>query len=137
MCKVYEAPIDQLEPHFSCKSPSNEDSTNPAQEENRVSYSELKQKLEHLNKDSEIVKFFLVNKCCVCLSSYKEILDDNLHIVIPTCGHPLCCQCADNILVSRKKECPRCREKFSADSFNLMKFNADLQMVSEDQRVFL
>ena len=83
------------------------------------------------------MKFFVENKCSVCLSSYKEITDDNLHIVIPTCGHPLCCQCADNILVSEKKECPRCRGNITANSFDLMKFNADLELDSQDQKVFL
>ena len=131
------APEDQLEPHFSCKKTSNNDYTEQTQEENKISHSELKQKLENLNKDSEIMKFFVENKCSVCLSSYKEILDDNLHIVIPTCGHPLCCQCADNILMSEKKECPRCRGNITADSFDLMKFNADLELDSQDQNVFL
>ena len=134
---VYVAPENQLEHHFSCKKTSNEDSTILAQEENRMSKSELKQQLENLNKDSEIMKFFVENKCFVCLSSYKEITDDNLHIVIPTCGHPLCCQCADNILVSDKRECPRCRGNITADSFDLMKFNADLEVDSQDQKVFL
>ena len=83
------------------------------------------------------MKFFEDNTCSVCLSSYKEILDDNLHIVIPTCGHPLCCECADNILRRKKKECPRCRGNITADSFNLMKFNADLEMVAQEQRGFL
>ena len=36
LCKVYEA----LEPHFSCKKTSNEDSTEQAQEENKISHSE-------------------------------------------------------------------------------------------------
>ena len=81
--------------------------------------------------------FFEDNKCSVCLSRYKEVLDENNHIVIPACGHPLCCECADNILKSTKKECPRCRGNITADSFNLMKFNADLEMEIQDREVFL
>ena len=83
------------------------------------------------------MKFFEENKCSVCLSSYKEVLDENLHIVVPSCGHPLCCGCADKILLERKKQCPRCKGNISAQSFNLMKFNADLDMITKDKTVFL
>ena len=83
------------------------------------------------------MKFFEENKCSVCLSSYNEILEGKLQIVIPSCGHPLCCECANNILMGTTKECPRCRGNITADSFNLMKFNTDLQMEAQDQRVFL
>ena len=83
------------------------------------------------------MKFLEDNKCSVCLNNFKKIFDDNLHIVVPSCGHPLCCECADNILKSTKKECPRCRGNTTVDDFNLMKFNADLQMETRDQRVFL
>ena len=127
--------MKMLEPHFSCKKNKNEDTANEASKE--ISQSELQQKLATVGKDNKVMKFFEDNKCCVCLSSYKEALDDNHHIVIPSCGHPLCCECADNILASTKKECPRCRGNITADSFNLMKFNGDLQMVTEDVRVFL
>ena len=70
-------------------------------------------------------------------SIFKEILDEDLHIVIPTCGHPLCCKCAEVILDSVKKECPYCRGRITAQSFNLMKFNADLEIDRENQIVFL
>ena len=130
-------PQGQLEPHFSCKMNKNGDDTTQSSGENDISQSKLQQKLSIVDKDSEIMKFFEDNKCSVCLSSYKEALDENLHIIVPSCGHPLCCECADNILRSEKKECPRCRGNITGDSFNLMKFNADLQMVTQDQRVFL
>ena len=134
---IVDLPQEQLELHFSCKMGNNEAFNTQESGENNISQSGLKQKLSNVEKDGRVLKFFEDNKCSVCLSSYKEILDDNLHIVIPTCGHPLCCQCADNILVKGKKECPRCRGKLTADSFNLMKFNTDLRMVTQDQRVFL
>ena len=120
--------------HSSC---SYEDSTPQPLKNNEISQSELQQKLVNLDKDSRNMKFFEENQCSVCLGTYKNILDDNLHIVVPSCGHPLCCGCADNILKSAKKECPRCRGNITADSFNLMKFNADLEMEIQDHEVFL
>ena len=128
---------EQIEPHTSCKKNEIEDSTNQTLEANEISQSLVQQQLAIVNKDSEVMKFLDENKCSVCLSSYKEVLDNNFHIVIPSCGHPLCCECADNILKSTKKECPRCRGNVTAISFNLMMFNADLQMVTQDQRVLL
>ena len=102
-----------------------------------LSQSELKQQLSTLDKNSKVMKTFEGNKCSVCLSNYKEILDEDLHIVVPSCGHPLCCKCADGILDSEKIECPQCRERITLQSFNLMKFNAGLEIDTENQRVFL
>ena len=68
--------------------------------ENEVSQCELNEKLKTVDKKSEVFKFFEDNKCSVCLSDYIEIVDEYLHIVVPSCGHPLCCSCADDILVS-------------------------------------
>ena len=118
--------------YLSCKKNKTQSSG-----ENRILQSEIQQKLATVGKDSKVMKFFEDNKCCVCLSTYKEILDNDLHIVVPSCGHPLCCECAYNILASEKKECPRCRGNLTAKSFNLMKFNADLGVETQDQRVFL
>ena len=157
-----EQPEDQPESHLSCKKNANEYivprlisniftyiiqyiyHSSKSSAENEISQSEVQQKLAIVENDMkffvrfyEAMKFFEDNKCSVCLSNYKEILDDDLHIVIPYCGHPLCCKCADNILKSEKNECPRCKENVTATSFNLMKFNADLQMVTQYQRVFL
>ena len=128
---------EQTEPHFSCKSNKYEDFATKGSTENEISQSAVQQKLATVEKTNKAITFFEDNKCSVCLSSYNEVLDVNLHIVIPTCGHPLCCKCADNILKSTKKECPRCRGNISGDSFNLMKFNAELEMETQDQRVFL
>ena len=125
---------DDPEAHQSCKENNDNVTTMQTSDENGISQCEVQRKLAHC---SNSMKFFEDNKCSVCLSSYKEILDENHHIVVPSCGHPLCCECADNILMSTKKECPRCRGNITADSFNLMKFNADLEMVIQDQQVFL
>ena len=61
-------------------------------ENNVTPQSLLKEKLKNAKKD--VVKFFEENSCPVCLSSYKEILDEDLHIVVSKCGHPFCCKCS-------------------------------------------
>ena len=133
--EIVVPPKEKLKPHSSCK--MNVASNVQALPETGISQSELKQSLSTLDKDSEVMKFFEENKCPVCLSNYKEILDEDLHIVISSCGHPLCCKCSDNILDSKKKQCPQCRESITVQSFNLMKFNADLEIDRENQIVFL
>ena len=130
-------PKEKPKPHSLCKMNQSVASNVQALPETGISQSELKQKLSDLEKDSEVVKGFEDKSCPVCLSNYKEILDDDLHIVIPTCGHPLCCKCADTLLLSVKKECPQCRGRVTSQSFNLMKFNADLEIDTENQIVFL
>ena len=134
--EIVVPPKKKLKPHSSCK--MNQIVTSYVEETRKagISQSELKQKLSTLDKKSKFVKAFEGNICSVCLSNYKEILNEDLHVVIPSCGHPLCCKCADYILDS-KKECPQCRERVTAQSFNLMKFNADLEIDTENQRVFL
>ena len=135
----------ELEPHFSCK--INKNNNKGARlfslfkcftsKENKISQSKIKRKLAKVGKNSEVMKFFEENQCSVCLSSYKEIVESNLHIVVPPCGHPLCCGCADKVLVSIQEQCPRCKGNVTAKSWELMKFNGDLELNSEDQRVFL
>ena len=128
--------VDSREPHSSCKS-NKKDSTAQLSNGKQISQCEIRNKLGNFKEDSKVTNFFEENKCSVCLGSYKEILDDKFHIVVPRCGHPLCCKCADEILASEKKECPRCKGNITADSFNLMKFNADLELDVHEQNVFL
>ena len=124
-------------PHSLCKMNQNAVSNGQAARETGVFQAELKQKISALDKNSKVMKTFEDNKCSICLSNYKEILDEDLHILVASCGHPLCCICAENILDSKNEECPQCREKITDQSFNLMKFNADLTIDTENQRVFL
>ena len=135
--EIVVPPKEKLKPHSSCKMNQNVISNGLAKTEIGVCQSELKQKLSTLEKDSKVVKTFESIKCSVCLSNYKEILDEDLHIVVPSCGHPLCCKCADGILDSEKIECPQCRGRITAQSFNLIRFNADLTIDIENQRVFM
>ena len=130
-------PEDQPESHLSCKKNPNEDDTSKSSAIDEIAQSEVQQKLAIVEKNTKVMKFFEDNKCSVCLSNYKQVLNDDLHIVIPSCGHPLCCGCADNVLMSERKLCPFCRGSITVDSFNIMKFKTDLQMVTQDQRVFL
>ena len=122
--------------HFSCKI-NNKDFAAQLSNEKEVSQSQVKHKLANFKEDNAVMKFFEENKCSVCLTSYKDIFEDNFHLVVPSCGHPLCCKCADEVLASEKNKCPRCRENVTADSFNLVKFNGDLEMDNHHQRVFL
>ena len=71
---VYKVP----QPHFSCKKSDNEEFTI----QNKISQTEVKFKLSKMSKDSEIIKLFEENQCCVCLSNYKQVLDGELHIVV-------------------------------------------------------
>ena len=123
--------------HVSCTNNNNKRSTTDERTETEVPHSELKQKLASVSKDSKVLKFFDDYKCSVCLSTYKEIIDDNFHVVVSTCGHVLCCHCADNILKYKNKKCPQCRENVTTTSFNLMKFNADLKIDTRNQKLFL
>ena len=128
--------VERLEPHFSCKI-NKKGFAAQLSNEKEVSQSQVKHKLANFKEDNAVMKFFEENKCSVCLRSYREIFEDNFHLVVPSCGHPLCCKCADEVLASEKNKCPRCRENVTADSFNLVKFNGDLEMDNLHQRVFL
>ena len=135
--KIHVVKEAQIESHLSCTKNQNEDDTSKSSGKSEISQFEVQQKLAIVDKANKVMTFFEDNKCSVCLSSYKEILNNDLHIVVPTCGHPLCCECTYNIIVSEKKECPRCRGNLTAKSFSLMEFNADLEVETQNQRVFL
>ena len=122
--------------HYSCNEANKEYSDTQASTTTDISYSELKEKLATLDKESTIYKLFKDNKCPVCISSYKEIVIEDLHIVISSCGHPSCCKCADNILSKMKKECPLCRSKIDKNLFKLLKFNEELQIENKDRTAF-
>ena len=62
--------------HILCSKNQKESSTDL--EGNEISQSDLKQKLASLDKNAEALKFFEKNKCSVCLSNYKEIVDEDL-----------------------------------------------------------
>ena len=49
-CIVYDEPEDQPISHFSCKKTTNEDYTKQATKENKISHSELKEKVRKLKQ---------------------------------------------------------------------------------------
>ena len=123
------------ETHLSCR-----DSNKASKKSNRgkgISQRNLKNELGRINVSRKNEKFFRENSCSVCASTFREILDENLHIVVSSCKHVICCKCADVILSNSKPVCPHCRRKLSSDSFELMMFNNKLEQDFGNQKVFL
>ena len=58
------------------------------------------EKMAGMTRDK--MAFFDSNTCAVCLSTYREVLNDGLHIVVNECGHPYCC--ADKLVVPCVRE---------------------------------
>ena len=75
--KILLVAEEPLEPHFSCKKNKTKSSG-----ENDILQSEVQQKLAIGEKDTKVMKLFADNKCSICLSSYKETFDNDLHIVV-------------------------------------------------------
>ena len=128
---------DSLQPHRSCSVNENPNVgmlTRKRKRDLGVRQSDLK--CRFTNMHSEGLKFFRNHNCCVCMETYKEIIDSDHHLVVPTCGHPLCCRCADKILL-RKPECPICKVKLTKGSFQMMVFNKDSQPDLKKQKLYL
>jgi len=134
----YSHPGGRLQPHRSCKvreSPKNEGMlTRKRRRDLGVRQADLKCRFPQMS--NEEVEFFNSHACCVCMETYKEVIDGDHHIVAPSCGHPICCKCADSIL-ARKPECPICKVKVDKDSFELMKFGGDLRPDLKKQKLYL
>ena len=97
--------------------------------------SDIKHCFKNLDKNSPAMKFFTENECPVCITSYKEILEENNHIVVPCCGHPVCCVCCDEIMRNDAK-CSRCRGVFFNFGFDTMKFDVNLEILPHLTRIF-
>ena len=95
--------------------------------DNGIPQNNIKYLLKSLDEGSKVLKFFKENECPVCISTYQDIIQNDLHIlVLDLCHHPICCSCLDNIRkINKKPECPCCRKMYSTAS--LMKFGADLK----------
>ena len=85
-------PQEQPESDIAWKLNQNEDSTTKSSDGNEVYQSELKQNLAIVRKYSKVNRVFEENQCSGCLSNCKEIFENDLHIIIPYCGHLLCCE---------------------------------------------
>ena len=102
---------------------------------NGIPNCDMKHHLKRFDKTSHSMEYFNRNKCPVCMISYKEILEEDRHIVIPECGHPICCTCCDEHL-RNKPECPCCREEMDKNKFEAMKFDINLQLLPQGRRIF-
>ena len=127
----------KVQPHTCCKlgeNPSVGMLTRKRKHDSGVRQVDLKCRFPHMK--SKTIDFFNKHTCCVCLETYKDVIEGDNHIVVPPCGHPLCCKCADNILV-RKPECPICKVKVTKNIFQLMKFDKDSHPDLKKQKVYL
>ena len=102
---------------------------------NGIHSSCIKHMLENFEANSRAMTFFTQNCCPVCLASYKEVIEEDHHIVIPTCGHPVCCKCCDEIL-RNNGECSRCRDVFDKKMFDTMVFDINLQQIPHKGNMF-
>ena len=95
---------------------------------------DLKHRIQNLDKESRAFKLFNKNTCSVCLESFKEVLDDERHLVVTNCCHVFCCTCLDNILKERKDEdalCPMCKCELDPQFFDLVLLHIDLTVNEE------
>ena len=123
------------ETHLSCRKSNKVNKTSKL--DKSISQRDLKNKLGKISLSRKVEKFFTDNSCSVCASTFRDILDDSLHIVVSSCKHVICCKCADVILSNGNPVCPQCRRKLSPESFELMMFNNKLEQDFGNQKVFL
>ena len=102
---------------------------------NGIHSSCIKHTLENFEANSPAITFFTENSCPVCMASYKEIIEEDHHIVIPPCGHPVCCKCCDEIL-RNNGQCSRCRDGFDIGKFDTMVYDLNLQQIPHIGKIF-
>ena len=95
----------------------------------------VKHTLKNLKENSPVMEFFTQNSCPVCMASYKEIIEEDHHIVIPKCGHPICCVCCDELLRNDGR-CSICRDVLDTENFDTMVFDINLQQIPHKGNVF-
>ena len=128
---------DQLQNHISCWNKIDETCavTRKYSRLNGVPNCDMKHHFKRFDNTSQTMKYFNNNKCPVCLASYKEILEKDRHIVIPECGHPICCKCCDEVL-RNKPECPLGKGYMDIDKFYVMKFDTNLQLLPQERKIY-
>ena len=105
---------------------------------NGIPNCDMKYHFKRFDKTSHSMGYFNNNKCPVCMATYKEILENDRHIVIPKCGHPICCKCCDETL-RIKPNCPLGREDmdiWKKGEFVVMKFDTNLQPLPQERRIY-
>ena len=88
-----------------------------------------------IEENSPTMNFFTQNSCPVCMASYKEVIEEDHHIVIPACGHPICCKCCDELLRNDGR-CSICRDDYDIEEFDIMVFDINLQQIPHKGNVF-
>ena len=126
---------DQLQNHMCCWKKIDKTVTRKYTRMNGVPNCDMKHHFKRFDNTSKSMEYFNNKKCPVCMASYKEILEDDQHVVIPQCGHPICCKCCDESL-RNKPDCPLCREEMDIDKFDVMKFDINLQLVPQERRIY-
>ncbi|XP_055333294.1 E3 ubiquitin-protein ligase RNF4-like isoform X2 [Paramacrobiotus metropolitanus] len=53
-----------------------------------------------------------VFKCPICLDTNAELMEKNVNLLVPPCGHLLCKPCSQSL----PPECPVCRKKYKKNS---------------------
>ena len=81
------------------------------------------------------MKFSTENECPICMNTYEDILEDDKHTVVSCCGHPVCCNCCDEIMRNDAK-CLRCMGVFYMYGFNTIKFEINLKLLRHLTRIF-
>ena len=95
----------------------------------------VKDMLKKIEENSPSTGFFTRNSCPVCMASYKEVVEEDHHIVIPACGHPICCKCCDELLCNDGR-CSICRNDYDFEEFDIMVFDINLQQIPNNRNVF-
>ena len=131
---------DQFENHISCcnKIDTSGAVTRQNAKNNGIPNYDMKHHFKQFGAEKSVMDFFTENKCSDCRASYNEILEEDQHIVIPQCGHPICCKCCDETL-RIKPNCPLGREDmdiWKKGEFVVMKFDTNLQLLPQERRIY-
>ena len=78
-----------------------------------MSTRQIKQSIETRPETNQDIKFLDKKQCAVCLSSWKEILLGENHLVFTQCGHVFCRPCALRIASEGRRECAMCKRSFA------------------------
>ena len=129
---------DLLQKHLSCWHRSASGAvTRQHTKKNGVPNCDLKHHFKRLDGSKAVMDFFNKNQCPVCMASYKEILQNDQHIIVQLCGHQVCCNCCDEILrTNQNPKCPMCREGMDENELNVMMFDINLQVLPEGRRIY-
>ena len=93
---------------------------------------DLKHRIQNLDINSRAFKFFNKNTCCICLETFKEVLDDERHLVVTSCNHVICCACLDSILKQKDIPlCPMCKSELDPFVIDLVFLDIDLTVNEE------